>query len=226
MFRPVTRPTTPSTIARSGDRSRARSGDRGQATAEYALVLLAAAGLAGLLLAWATSTDGIARLMDAVLDSLIRPDRRMTATARQTRCPVVFAEETGERGQEATRDGRETGDGGQSTVELALVLPVLGPAGAGRGPGGSGGRRLRGPPPRGPGGSPPGLDRPRTRPGGPHRGPSLARPGVVPAPGDPRSPAGPGPVAAGHRVLPIPDPTSPSSAAWSVMSSCRRRPWS
>ena len=44
---------------------------RGQATAEYALVLLAAAGLAGLLLAWATSTDGVARLMDAVLDTLI-----------------------------------------------------------------------------------------------------------------------------------------------------------
>lgn len=43
----------------------------GQATAEYALVMLAAAGLAGLLLAWATSTDGVARLMNAVLDSLI-----------------------------------------------------------------------------------------------------------------------------------------------------------
>ncbi len=43
----------------------------GQATAEYALVILAAAGLAGLLLAWATSTDGVARLMNAVLDSLI-----------------------------------------------------------------------------------------------------------------------------------------------------------
>lgn len=48
-----------------------RRSDAGQATAEYALVLLAAAGLAGLLVAWATSTDGIARLMNAVLDSLI-----------------------------------------------------------------------------------------------------------------------------------------------------------
>ncbi len=46
-------------------------GSAGQATAEYALVMLAAAGLAGLLLAWATSTDGVARLMNAVLDSLI-----------------------------------------------------------------------------------------------------------------------------------------------------------
>ena len=43
----------------------------GQATAEYALVMLAAAALAGLLVAWATSTDGVARLMNAVLDSLI-----------------------------------------------------------------------------------------------------------------------------------------------------------
>lgn len=49
----------------------ARRSDAGQATAEYALVLLAAAGLAGLLVAWATSTDGIERLMNAVLDSLI-----------------------------------------------------------------------------------------------------------------------------------------------------------
>jgi hypothetical protein len=50
---------------------RIRSGQAGQATAEYALVMLAAAALAGLLLAWATSTDGIGRLMNAVLDSLI-----------------------------------------------------------------------------------------------------------------------------------------------------------
>ena len=43
----------------------------GQATAEYALVMLAAAGLAGMALAWAVSTDGVARLMDAIVDSLI-----------------------------------------------------------------------------------------------------------------------------------------------------------
>lgn len=43
----------------------------GQATAEYALVMLAAATLAGLLLAWAAGTDGIARLMDGVLDALL-----------------------------------------------------------------------------------------------------------------------------------------------------------
>lgn len=51
-------------------RNRLRSDD-GQATAEYGLVMLAAAALAGLLLAWATSTDGVGRLMDAVMDSLI-----------------------------------------------------------------------------------------------------------------------------------------------------------
>ncbi len=49
----------------------AARGAAGQATAEYALVMLAAAGLAGLLLAWATSTDGVGRLMDAVLDAVI-----------------------------------------------------------------------------------------------------------------------------------------------------------
>ena len=45
--------------------------EQGQATAEYALVMLAAAALAGLLIAWASSTDGIGRLLDAVLDSII-----------------------------------------------------------------------------------------------------------------------------------------------------------
>lgn len=45
--------------------------ERGQATAEYALVMLAAAALAGLLLAWAAGTDGIGRLLDAVMDSLV-----------------------------------------------------------------------------------------------------------------------------------------------------------
>ncbi len=43
----------------------------GQATAEYGLVILAAAALAGVLLVWATSNGGINRLMDAVMDSII-----------------------------------------------------------------------------------------------------------------------------------------------------------
>ncbi len=49
----------------------ARRSERGQATAEYALVMLAAAAIAGLLLAWAASTDGIGRLLDAVMQSII-----------------------------------------------------------------------------------------------------------------------------------------------------------
>lgn len=48
-----------------------RSSQRGQATAEYALVILAAAALAGLLLAWASSTGRVSRLLNAVLDAVI-----------------------------------------------------------------------------------------------------------------------------------------------------------
>lgn len=47
------------------------SAERGQATAEYALVLLGAAAIALLLLAWATQTDAIGRLLDAILDSIL-----------------------------------------------------------------------------------------------------------------------------------------------------------
>lgn len=43
----------------------------GQATAEYALVMLAAAGLAGMALAWAVGGNGVERLMNAVMDSII-----------------------------------------------------------------------------------------------------------------------------------------------------------
>jgi hypothetical protein len=49
----------------------ARARERGQATAEYALVLLGAAAIALLLLAWATQTDAIGRLLDAILDSIL-----------------------------------------------------------------------------------------------------------------------------------------------------------
>lgn len=45
--------------------------EAGQATAEYALVMLAAAALAGLLLTWAAGSDGIDRLLGAVMDSLV-----------------------------------------------------------------------------------------------------------------------------------------------------------
>ena len=43
----------------------------GQATAEYALVLLGAAAVALLLVAWATDTDAIGRLLDGVLDRVL-----------------------------------------------------------------------------------------------------------------------------------------------------------
>ncbi len=45
--------------------------EQGQATAEYVLVMMAAATLAGLLIAWAASTDGVSRLMNAVIESLM-----------------------------------------------------------------------------------------------------------------------------------------------------------
>jgi len=45
--------------------------DRGQSTAEYALVLLGAATVALLLVAWAGRTDKIGRLLDGVLDSIL-----------------------------------------------------------------------------------------------------------------------------------------------------------
>lgn len=45
--------------------------DRGQSTAEYALVLLGAAGVALLLVAWATKTDKITKLLNAVLDNVL-----------------------------------------------------------------------------------------------------------------------------------------------------------
>ncbi len=54
------------------DRIRRRlADDRGQSTAEYALVLLGAAGVALLLVAWATKTDKITKLLNAVLDNVL-----------------------------------------------------------------------------------------------------------------------------------------------------------
>jgi hypothetical protein len=54
--------------------SRRGRGDRGQATTEYALVLLAAALVALLVVAWATAGGGaakIAQLFNRVIDSVI-----------------------------------------------------------------------------------------------------------------------------------------------------------
>jgi Flp pilus assembly pilin Flp len=44
--------------------------DAGQTTAEYALVLMGAAAVAVLLIGWATKTDRIGKLFDAVVDSV------------------------------------------------------------------------------------------------------------------------------------------------------------
>lgn len=49
----------------------ARDDDRGQSTAEYALVILGAAAVAALLAAWAGQTNRISSLLDAILDRLI-----------------------------------------------------------------------------------------------------------------------------------------------------------
>lgn len=45
--------------------------DRGQGTAEYALLLLGAATIALIVLTWATGTGKIGELFDAVVDSII-----------------------------------------------------------------------------------------------------------------------------------------------------------
>jgi Flp pilus assembly pilin Flp len=52
-------------------RGRRRATDeRGQTTAEYALVLLGAAAVALLIVAWATDTDLIGKLFDAVVEAV------------------------------------------------------------------------------------------------------------------------------------------------------------
>ncbi len=48
-----------------------RRGDGGQTTAEYALVLLGAAGIALLLVGWATKSGAVAKLFDAVMNNVI-----------------------------------------------------------------------------------------------------------------------------------------------------------
>jgi hypothetical protein len=54
------------TLARIQTRS-----ERGQTTAEYALVLVGVAAIALLVVAWAGDTNKIGRLLDGVLDSIL-----------------------------------------------------------------------------------------------------------------------------------------------------------
>ena len=51
-------------------RALARHDERGQASAEYALVLLGAAAVALLVVAWATKSDLFGKLLDAVMKSI------------------------------------------------------------------------------------------------------------------------------------------------------------
>ncbi|GJM38945.1 MAG: hypothetical protein DHS20C19_23120 [Acidimicrobiales bacterium] len=50
--------------------SRIATGERGQTTAEYALVVLGAATVAMLLIAWATDTGKVATLLNKVVTSV------------------------------------------------------------------------------------------------------------------------------------------------------------
>ena len=56
-------------------RSSARD-DRGQASVEYALVLLGAAALAVLIVAWATKTDKVGKLFDFVFDQVSKESKQ------------------------------------------------------------------------------------------------------------------------------------------------------
>lgn len=51
--------------------ARVRTTERGQATAEYALVLLGAAAVAVLVVGWAARTGKIGDLLDSVFDQLL-----------------------------------------------------------------------------------------------------------------------------------------------------------
>ena len=53
-------------------RIRTAGSESGQATAEYALVVVAAAAVAGALILWATNTGALAALFDAVIDRVSR----------------------------------------------------------------------------------------------------------------------------------------------------------
>jgi len=51
--------------------SRLRREEKGQTTAEYALVILAAAAIAVVLIAWARSSGKLPAFFDSVIDSVI-----------------------------------------------------------------------------------------------------------------------------------------------------------
>jgi Flp pilus assembly pilin Flp len=53
----------------------ARRRDDGQATAEYALVLVGAAAIALLVVTWATKTNVVGKLLDLVFDQLTKKSK-------------------------------------------------------------------------------------------------------------------------------------------------------
>ena len=57
-------------LSNHGPARRARTDERGQASAEYALVLLGAAAIALLIVAWATKTDLVEKLLDQVVKTI------------------------------------------------------------------------------------------------------------------------------------------------------------
>ena len=59
------------TSASRASRAPRARGDRGQATAEYALVLLGAAAVALLLVAWAMKSGKVTSLLDGVIDKIL-----------------------------------------------------------------------------------------------------------------------------------------------------------
>ena len=54
----------------AGAAGRTRGDERGQASAEYALVLLGAAAIALLIVAWATKSELVGKLFDAVMNAI------------------------------------------------------------------------------------------------------------------------------------------------------------
>ncbi len=50
--------------------TQARSSDRGQATAEYSLVILGAAAVALLVISWATKTSKVSTLLNKVVEKI------------------------------------------------------------------------------------------------------------------------------------------------------------
>ena len=74
--RPTIPPPAPSSCppssSRPGPDSSTAGGQAGQSTVEYALILLGAAAVALVVVAWVTQTDLIGRLFDTVVGQILR----------------------------------------------------------------------------------------------------------------------------------------------------------